>query len=177
MSKVLNSLFRGVEILMAAFLAVMILLVFLNVILRFVFSTGFAWSEEITRLCFIYLVYLGTIGAARDNRHLGVETVLERVPPLYQKIIYVFLQLSMIWLMWILTQGSWELARQNLDNRWVATQFPSFLVSGIGVITGVSIIMIGLANLFRLFVLRISVPELVKIVDGSDSNEPEFSLE
>ena len=158
-----NALFRGVEILMAFFLTVMIVLVFMNVLLRYLFSTGFAWSEEIARLCFIYLVYLGSIGAMRDNQHLIIDSVLTRVPVLAQKAIYFLVQASIIWVMGILTQGSWQLVIQNLNDRWVAPQFPIFLVYGVGVITGVSISIIALANLYRLFVLGMPVSELLTI--------------
>ena len=73
MKKLTDKLFKTIEILIAVFLACMILLLFMNVVLRYVFNTGFVWSEEIARLCFIYLVYLGAIGAARDNRHLLID--------------------------------------------------------------------------------------------------------
>lgn len=170
MSRSLDKLFRGVEILMAVFLAIMIALFFMNVVLRYLFSTGFAWSEEIARLCFIYLVYLGTIGAYRDNRHLGVETLINRASPGVQKVLYAAIQLIVIWLMALLTIGSWELAVQNLGDRWVATQYPRALVYGIGVVTGVSIILVAAANLYRLLVQKLSVAELMKIRDA-DADE------
>lgn len=172
MKKILNLLFRGVEILIAIFLAVMIFLVFMNVVLR-QFNKGFAWSEEIARLCFIYLVYLGTIGAMRDNRHLLIESVLMRIPNIWQKTVYALIQICVIWLMAILTQGSWGLTVQNINDRWVATQFPTFLVYAIGILTGVSIIIIALANLFRMLVLKIPVLELIKIVDDTPEETAE----
>ncbi|MDR1363408.1 MAG: TRAP transporter small permease [Spirochaetaceae bacterium] len=172
MKKFLNTLFKGVEILIAFFLAVMIILVFMNVVLR-QFNKGFAWSEEIARLCFIYLVYLGTIGAMRDNRHLLIESVLLRISPLLQKVVYALIQISVIWLMVILTQGSWGLTMQNLNDRWVATQYPTFLVYAIGILTGVSIIVIAAANLFRLLILKMSVAELIKIADDTPEETAE----
>jgi TRAP-type C4-dicarboxylate transport system permease small subunit len=172
-TKFLNALFKGIEILISVMLAVMIILLFMNVKLRYLFSKGFAWSEEIARLCFIYLVYLGSIGAMRDNRHLLIESILVRIPPLAQKILYALIQGIIIWLMYILTAGSWALAAQNLKDRWVATQFPTFLVWGVGVLTGVAIIIIALANLFRLIVLKMDVEELIKTKDdGGDEAEP-----
>lgn len=170
MTRALNHLFRGVEILMAVFLAVMTFLVFLNVVLRYAFSTGLVWSEEVARLCFIYLVYLGTIGAFRDNRHLGVETILEKVPPRVQKALYVVVQAIIIWVMWLLVEGSWALAVQSMGDRWVATQFPRPLVYGIGVVTGAAIALISLANLYRLFVMRLSVAELIEVRDDADAD-------
>lgn len=173
METMLNRLFRGVEILIGIFLAVMILLTLANVVSRFVFNTGFAWSEEVARLCFIYLVYLGTIGAFRDNRHLGVEMVIENVNPGVQKVIYVVIQGVVIWMMGWLALGSWQLAMQNINDRWVATQFPRALVSGVGVVTGVAIILIALANLYRLFVQRVPVDDLLRIRDADAANPAE----
>jgi TRAP-type C4-dicarboxylate transport system permease small subunit len=170
MKKSLDALFRGVEVLMAFFLTVMIVLVFMNVLLRYFFSTGFAWSEEIARLCFIYLVYLGSIGAMRDNQHLNIDSILSRVPVLAQKTLYALVQVGIIWVMGILISGSWQLVIQNLGDRWVATQFPIYLVYAAGLITGISITIIALANLYRLAVLGLSVGELLKIRDESEQN-------
>ena len=164
-----NVLFRGIEILIAFFLAVMIALVFANVVLRYCFSTGFAWSEEIARLCFIYLVYLGSIGAMRDNQHLGLDSVLSRIPEHAQKVVYFLVQVAIIWVMVILTMGSWQLVIQNLADRWVATQIPVFLVYGVGLITGVAIVILSLANIYRLAVLNIPVSALLSIRDESSS--------
>ncbi|MDR0569268.1 MAG: TRAP transporter small permease [Spirochaetaceae bacterium] len=168
--KPLDALFRGVEILIAVFLAVMIFLVFMNVVCRYVFSKGFAWSEEIARLCFIYLVYLGAIGAARDNRHLLVESVLSRVPPVAQKTLYLLAQGIIIWLMATLAIGSFTLAKQNLNDRMVATGYPVFLIHSVGVVSGLAIIIIALANIYRLFALKMSVTALITARD-SDSVE------
>lgn len=162
---------------MAVMLAVMVLLMFLNVVLRFGFSTGYVWSEEITRLCFIYLVYLGTVGAFRDNRHLGVDTLLEHVPPVVQKVLYTVVQLIIIWVMWLLVQGSWDLAVQNLNARWVATQYPTAFIFGAGVVTGVAIILIALGNLYRLLVMKLSVAELLAIKDEADIISTRASIE
>ena len=100
----------------------------MNVVLRYVFNTGFVWSEEIARLCFIYLVYLGAIGAARDNRHLLIDSLLLKLPKVFQKIIYTLVQICTVWLMVILVRGSWGLIIQNLHDKWVATHFPTYLV-------------------------------------------------
>ena len=165
-----NRLFRVIEIMIAIFLGMMILLVFMNVIGRYVFSVGFVWSEEIARLCFIFLVYLGSIEAMRDNRHLMIDTVMLKVPKLFQMIIYAFSQAAIIWLMSILTAGAWGLVMQNRNNVWIATRFPSYIVHFFGCLLGASIVIISLANLVRLFVFKTSVSELIKIRDESDNS-------
>lgn len=168
MSRTLNALFKLVEILMASFLALMVVLFFVNVILRYFFSSGMVWSEEVARLCFIYLVYLGAVGAFRDNRHLGMQTILERAPGKTQKVLYVLVQLIIIWVMVLLLQGSWELMVQNSGDRWVATGYPRALVYAIGLITGAGIALISLGNIVRLIVQKVSVEELLRIPGGTD---------
>jgi TRAP-type transport system small permease protein len=170
MRKFMDGLFRTIEVLIAIFLAAMIFLVFVNVVLRYIFNKGFAWSEEIARLCFIYLVYLGSIEAARDNRHLLIDSLLLKFPEHIQKIVYVLIQICIIWLMWKLTLGSWGLVVQNLYDRWVATGFPTYLVYTSGLITGIAIIIISIGNIFRLIFLKESVSILVK---SSGENQEE----
>jgi TRAP-type C4-dicarboxylate transport system permease small subunit len=152
----------------AVFLALMIALVFLNVVARYLFNYGFVWSEEVSRLCFIFLVYLGSIEAARDNRHLMIDTLMLKVPPLAQKAIYAAVQLCIIWLMVIQTRGAWGLVLQNRKNVWITTGFPAHIVHFFGVLLGVSIACIAAFNLVRLFVFKTPVTELVKIHEGAD---------
>jgi TRAP-type C4-dicarboxylate transport system permease small subunit len=163
MNKILDALFRVIEIMIALFLALMIGLVFLNVVGRYAFNVGFVWSEEISRLCFIFLVYLGSIEAMRGNRHLLIDALLIRTPPAVGKALYALIQACVIWLMWIQVRGSWGLVLQNRNNRWVTTGFPAHIVHFFGIILGVSIALIAVYNLVRLFVLKTPVADLVAI--------------
>ena len=168
MKQFLNTLFKGIEILIAVFLAVMITLMFMNVVLRYLFSKGFAWSEEVSRICFIYLTYLGAIVAARENRHLLIDSLLNRLPGAGKIIIYTLIQACIIWLMVTLTRGSWALVLQNWNDNWVATKFPTWLIWASGLVTGVSIAVISASNLFRLFVKKETVLDLIKALDEGD---------
>ena len=147
-----DKLFRGIEILIAIFLGAMIFFTFMNVILR-QFGIGFPWSEEIARICFIYLIYLGAIIAARENQHLMIDTLICKLPPLGQKVLYVIIQGLIIWLMWILTNGA-------------------FLVHFAGVLLGASVIIISLVNLYRMFVLKEPVIELLTGHKADDGEDP-----
>jgi len=155
----------------AIFLAVMISLVFMNVVLRYVFTIGFVWSEEIARLSFIFIVYLGSIEAMRDNRHLLIDTVLLKTPKPVQITLYALTQIIVIWMMIVLTRGAWALVLQNRYNVWIATGFPSFVVHFFGCIVGASVAFISGINLFRLFVLKVPVSELIKVRNDDVVND------
>ena len=55
-------------------LAVMVVLVFGNVVLRYGFNSGIAISEELSRWLLVWLTFLGAIVAVREHSHLGVDT-------------------------------------------------------------------------------------------------------
>jgi TRAP-type C4-dicarboxylate transport system permease small subunit len=60
--KKMNDLFmKFLNIFIAAALAMMAILVFSNVVLRYVFNSGITWSEEMSRFLFIWSTFLGAI--------------------------------------------------------------------------------------------------------------------
>lgn len=80
MSKISRLLENTLNIVMAAALAIMVVLVFGNVVLRYFFNSGITWSEEMSRYLFIWLTFLGAIGAYKNKEHLGVDMVIKRLP-------------------------------------------------------------------------------------------------
>ncbi|MCL2379977.1 MAG: TRAP transporter small permease [Treponema sp.] len=169
MNTLIARLFRVIEIMIAVFLGLMILLVFMNVVARYVFNIGFVWSEEIARLCFIFLVYLGSIEAMRDNRHLMVDTVLLKLPKVLRVGVYALTQVGIIWVMSVLLRGAWRVVLMTRHNVWVATGFPAHFVHFFGCILAASIMLIGVMNLVRLFVFKMPVEELIRMRGGSGS--------
>ncbi|MEW6891454.1 hypothetical protein [Trueperella pyogenes] len=53
-------------------------------------------------------------------------------------------------MMYLLVMGSISLAGQSFNDQWVATQFPRWIVSGVGTLTGVAIRILALANIIRM---------------------------
>ena len=86
----------------------MVVLVFGNVVLRYAFNSGITVSEELSRLLFVWLTFLGAIVALREHGHLGVDMLVKRLPPAGKKICLVVSQLLMLYVTWLFLQGSWE---------------------------------------------------------------------
>ncbi|MFY0542911.1 TRAP transporter small permease [Brevibacillus sp. H7] len=74
------------EILTGASLAVVVLSTFAQVLLRFVFKVPAPWTEEVTRIAFAYMVFLGAALGAKHNLHLSVD-ILGNAPAALRKII------------------------------------------------------------------------------------------
>ncbi len=56
-------------------LFVSLVIVFLQVVMRYVFQNSLSWSEELARYLFIWLTWLSTGYAVRQKRHLRIEMV------------------------------------------------------------------------------------------------------
>lgn len=74
------------EIAMASLLAFMTLLTFTQVVLRYVFNSGWVWSLEATTYAFAALVLVGMSYGVRTNSHIAVDLVTRRLPPAMRKI-------------------------------------------------------------------------------------------
>lgn len=52
-----------------------VFVIFLQVVMRYVFSDSLAWSEEIARYAFIWMIYIGVSYGVKKNKHLGVDAL------------------------------------------------------------------------------------------------------
>jgi len=142
-----DKLFNGVQLLLGGMLAIMIALVFLNVILRFFFNSGLVWSEEVSRYVFVYVIYLGAIVAMKENAHLGVDTFIKNCPEKLKWLLFVVGRVIIITVMAILFKGSLAMVIQSSTAKAAATGLPLSVVYGIGLVTASAIILIALLNI------------------------------
>ena len=106
---------RWINLLIALALAVMVVMVFGNVVLRYAFNSGIAISEEVSRWLFVWITFLGAIVAVRERGHLGTDFLLARLPPLGQRICLAISYGLMLWCTWLLFSGALAQARINWD--------------------------------------------------------------
>lgn len=77
------------EILCVVCTVVMTLLVFANVLSRYILHYSLSFSEEITTYLFILLSLMGTAIAAKRRAHLGLSILTDAVPPAVRKALLV----------------------------------------------------------------------------------------
>ena len=67
--------------LIVVILAGLILLGAAQIVLRNVFSTGFAWGDGLARLAVLWLALLGALAASSDGRHIALGVLTRWLPP------------------------------------------------------------------------------------------------
>ncbi len=143
---------RLAEWLMALALAVMVVLVFGNVVLRYVFNSGIAWAEEISRLMFVWLIFLGAILALRRHAHLGVELVQAKLPPWARRGCAIISHLLMLYGLWLFLYGSWTQTLIGLDTYSTVLRFPMAFMASAGLLCAGTMMLIVLANLWKIII-------------------------
>lgn len=150
MLKKINTFSENILNIAIAFsLAAMSLAVFLNVILRYIFDSGLTWSEEISRYFFVWLVFLGAIAALKDKMHLGVDLVVKALPRNAQKVVFVISNALVLYILWIVVDGSWKMTVLNMNSTGPATGMPLSYLFGIGVVAGVWMMAIIIVSVYK----------------------------
>lgn len=80
MGRLFDAIDRAAELLVAAFLAVILLIALIQVGNRFVINSSLSWSEEAQIFGHIWIVFLGIPIALRRNSHLYIETYCDKLP-------------------------------------------------------------------------------------------------
>lgn len=75
------------EYLTMACIALMALLVIAQVVLRYVFNDPLTWSEEMARIVFIYLTFLGIGAAYGRRRHMFIDAIIIILPAKMKRIV------------------------------------------------------------------------------------------
>jgi TRAP-type C4-dicarboxylate transport system permease small subunit len=88
--------------LLAAFSAIMVLVMLYQIVLRYCFSSANVWAEELTRFIFVWVTTLGASVAIRRNVHLRVDLVVDFLKPrprfILQIVTYTLILLFLIYL-------------------------------------------------------------------------------
>src|SRR5581483_2569216 len=69
------------EIVASAFLLVMTVSTFANVVARYAFNAPIPWAEELARYSFIWLVFVGAAVCTKHGRHVAIDAVVKVLPP------------------------------------------------------------------------------------------------
>jgi TRAP-type transport system small permease protein len=141
---------RSVEALMALDLALIVVLVFSNVVGRYGFGSGFAGAEEVSRLLFVWLVFLGAVLALRRRAHLGVELLQACLPRPLRRACAVVTHVLMLYALWLFLAGSWTQTKIGMTTFSTVLHYPNALMAAAGLVCAASMLLIVGVNLARI---------------------------
>lgn len=103
---------------------VMTVMIFLQVVYRYVLGESLSFSEELARYMFIWSVAMGSALALRTRSHIGVEILVERLPKSLGTPAKIFASLVSLAFYGLLVWYGFEMVFETMDQDSAALELP-----------------------------------------------------
>ena len=115
--KAVSSLLSIVErSIIVGLLGVMVLLAFLQVILRNVFSTGLLWADPFLRHLVLWVGFLGASLATQQEKHINIDLITRFLSPKHTNIIRIITNLFASIVCSILAHAGWTFLLNEMES-------------------------------------------------------------
>lgn len=166
--KFINGYCRVLAWLMVVSLALMVIMVFGNVVMRYAFNSGLTLSEELSRWLFVWLTFMGGVVALNERAHLGTDTLISRLPRGGKKLCLLIALVLMLVCCWLIFKGALEQVKINWDSTSAVMETSMGYFYASGMVFSILAAPVLLVQLFRLVSGQMSDNELVNISESED---------
>jgi TRAP-type C4-dicarboxylate transport system permease small subunit len=94
--KISDFLNRISKVLLGMIVGSMLSIILLQVILRYVFRSGFSWAEEVTVFLMAWMTFLGAAIAVKQAEHINIEMLVDRLPGKVRRTVIFISKLLML---------------------------------------------------------------------------------
>lgn len=164
----MSMVIRAIELALAALLFLMVVMVFGNVVLRYGFNSGITVSEELSRVFFVWLTFIGAIVAMHEGEHLGMSNVVEKMSRRGKLISAGICQVLIIMCCCMLVWGTWSQHDVTATTRAPVTGMSLIWVFGVSYLTGTFMTMHALHRLWRIVTGQMHDEELIEVTEEED---------
>lgn len=154
--------------LIAGSLALMVVLVFTNVVLRYALNSGISVSEELSRWLFVWLTFMGAVVALNERAHLGTDMLVSRLSAKGKKVCLAIGHVLMLFICYLIFKGALDQVKINWDSTSAAMEVSMAIFYGCGLVFAVSGAVILLHDFWRLLTGQLTESELVGIRESDD---------
>ncbi|MEY4440169.1 MAG: 2,3-diketo-L-gulonate transporter small permease protein YiaM [Pseudomonadota bacterium] len=166
---ILDRCCKVLEAAIAFCLALMVVLVFGNVFLRYAMNSGITLSEELSRWAFVWMTFLGAIVALKEHGHLGTDMLVSRLGPFGKRMCLGASYTLMLFACWLLFEGAYEQAVINLGSTSAVMEVSMAWIYLPGILFAVMGALILGAEFIRLLTGQVRDEDLVMIQESEDA--------
>jgi len=81
------------KVLLGFFISAIVIIMLLQIVMRYLFNNSLPWTEEFCRYCYIYVMFIGMSFAIKEGSHLRVDALVELLPIRLREVIIVLVDL------------------------------------------------------------------------------------
>jgi TRAP-type transport system small permease protein len=168
--------FKALELIVVLCLFAMVVMVFGNVVMRYVFNSGILISEEMSRYAFIWLTYIGAMIAMREGGHLGVDTLVKHLPLVGKKVCFFLSEALMLFCNALFFWGTFKMHELQVTNISPVAGISMIWIYGLGYVVAVVMGTFNIVQLWKLFTGQLKESELVQVVESEGLKEAEVHM-
>ena len=137
--------------LLAGCLGVMAVAVFINIVLRYGFGSGLPASEELSRLLFVWMVFIGATAAYPAGEHMAFTSLVGmlRTRPAAMAAMTALIRLMVLLACALLAWGAWQQVVVGMGSRSVVLGYPTALLPLPALLCAVAIGVMALIELIK----------------------------
>ncbi|MFP3918744.1 TRAP transporter small permease [Lysinibacillus telephonicus] len=129
----------------------LVLLVTWQVFTRFVLNNPSAFSEELAKYCFVWLVLFGAAFVFGENGHMRIEFIQDALPVKIKMVVQIFIEISIIFFSaLVLLSGGLTITKLAWEQLSAALQIPVGYLYAVMSVSGIFIIFYCIYNIYTI---------------------------
>jgi len=158
LAKINKTLNQIAEKLLIIFLLANVTFVFMEVIFRYVFNSPLGWTYEVTVYLMVWSAFLGSSIVSRKREHISVDSLVNKLPFKYRKIVNVISNLLVLYFLYFIITSGLDMIEMTSGARspslripmiWVYSSIP--IGFGLIVLQTLEIIFKDLFEIYKVF--------------------------
>ncbi len=109
--QILDRLIKGVDIFASILMVLLTIVVFGEVLSRYVFNFPIVFSTELTSLLFPWVVFIAAISVTKNEDHLSINFVRDKMPRKGRIITFAITKLIMMYFSFYMVLSSYQIAK------------------------------------------------------------------
>ena len=122
--KFVRSINKVTELLTSSFLAIMVIIIFVQIVSRVLVQSSFPWTEELARFLMIWVTFLGAAFSFQHGAHIGISMLTNKLPKKLNGIIQLLVGLLCTILFAVLFIKGLELVDKSASQTSPAMRLP-----------------------------------------------------
>lgn len=128
MQKISEIISKVIQLLLIILICMLVIFTFIQVLSRFILKMPIAWSEEIIRMNFVWLIFLGAAIGVKEKTHLALDIVTSSLNGKFKFYMNILVLIIMIVTSGVLFFAGLDYVIRNIDKTAVTMNVPSNIV-------------------------------------------------
>lgn len=130
MKKIINLYNKFEEIFLVVLLVIMVVLIFVQVVMRYCFNSSLSWSEELARILFIWVSWIGISLGQKKGEHIKITMVTDKLKGSAKRFVLLLADVCTFVILAVLCVKGMEVVMQTmgLGATMPATGCPKWIV-------------------------------------------------